>query len=75
MFRWSAVQISVSRQYGSKNVGIDFKKFVFLQCLEDLHFKYIFLKQSESDIKVKVGSGSEINHFGSTTLATPTSIE
>ncbi len=53
MFRWSAVQINVPRQYGSNNV--DFKKFVFLRCLHDLHFKYIFHKQSGSEIKVKVG--------------------
>jgi hypothetical protein len=52
----------------------DFKKFAFLRCLDDLHFKYILHKQSGSEsrskIKVKVGSGSgsEINNFGSTTL-------
>jgi hypothetical protein len=45
-----------------------FEKISFLQCLDDLHLKIIFHKQSGSDIKVKVGSGSEINNFGSTTL-------
>jgi hypothetical protein len=57
-----------SKQSGSKNV--DFKKFAFLQCLDDLQFKYIFHKQSGSEIKVKAGSryGSEKNNFGSTTL-------
>jgi hypothetical protein len=50
----------------------DLKKFALFRCLDDLHFKYIFHKQSESEsgseIKVKVGSGSGINNFGSTTL-------
>jgi hypothetical protein len=40
-----------------------FEKISFLQCLDDLHLKIIFHKQSGSDIKVKVGSGSEINNF------------
>ncbi len=48
------------------------KKMAFLRCSDDLHFKYIFHKQSGSEsgseIKAKVGSGSEINNFGSTTL-------
>ncbi len=41
---------------------------------DDLHFKCIFHKQSESgseagsEIKAKVGSGSEKSNFGSTTL-------
>jgi hypothetical protein len=54
------------------------KKISFLQCLDDLHFKCIFHKQSGSEsgtesgsesgtesgseIKVKVGSGSEKNY-------------
>jgi hypothetical protein len=56
-----------------------FHKICFLRCLDDLHFKSIFHKQSgsgsraqsRSEIKVKVGSGSEKtkkNYFGSTTL-------
>ncbi len=48
----------------------DLKKFAFLRCLDDLHFEYIFQKQSGSEIKVKVGSGSEINNLRSTTLET-----
>jgi hypothetical protein len=50
----------------------DLKKIALFRCLDDLHFKYIFHKQSGSEsgseIKVKVGSGSGINNFGSTTL-------
>ncbi len=58
MFRLSAVQINFSKQSGSKNVQI-LKKISFLQCLEDLHFKCIYHKQARSEIKVKLGSGSE----------------
>jgi hypothetical protein len=54
----------------------DIEKFAFLLCLDDKHFKCLFHKQSESgfesesgsEIKAKLGSGSEKNHFGSTTL-------
>jgi hypothetical protein len=71
--------MNCSKQSGSKKV--DFKNLVFLRCLDDLHFKCIFHKQagsgleSGSEIRVKVGSGSEKkkfnnnnNNFGSTTL-------
>jgi hypothetical protein len=54
--------MNFSKPSGSKNVQI-LKKFAILQCLDDLHFKCIFHKQSGSEpgseIKVKVGSGSE----------------
>jgi hypothetical protein len=64
MFRWSAVQLNFSKLSWSKNVQ-NFKKFAFLQCLDDVQFKCIFHKQSESrsEIKVKArswyGSGPE----------------
>ncbi len=41
-----------------------FFKISFLRCLDDLQFKCIFHKQSESRSK----SGCEKNNFGSTTL-------
>jgi hypothetical protein len=44
----------------------------YLRCLDDLHFKSTSHKQSGSEIKVKVGSGSEKNNFGSTTLVRTT---
>ncbi len=42
----------------------------YLRCLDDLHFKCTSHKQSGSEIKV--GSGSEKNNFGSTTLVRTT---
>ncbi len=64
MFRWSPFQINFSQQSRSRNVHIK-KKIAFVQCLDDLHFKCICHKQSESGsgfkIMARAGSGSEKN--------------
>jgi hypothetical protein len=54
--------MNFSKQSGSENVQ-NLKIIAFLRSLDDLHFKCTFHKQSGfgsgSEIKVKVGSGSE----------------
>jgi hypothetical protein len=68
-----------SKQSGSKNVQIFFKKYAFLRCLDNLQFKCIFHKQpgpqSGSKIRLKPDPNPDNkknknnNNFGSTTLS------
>ncbi len=54
MFRWSAFKMNISKQSGLKMYGTDFKKFAFIESLDDLQFKFFFHKQSESGLEIKV---------------------